>query len=136
MLSSFSKITLVNDDNTFAVDNLAVRRVEKEKREYVHRRDEYRAARQLPPKWEGLNLRLGAYTLSCGKNGVAARGCASRIQFDWHYLGSNRVKSGTALADDLKCPLCGGCENQQHILTACRHPLMARVRERVWGTLG
>jgi len=136
VLSGFSKITLVNDDNTIAVDNLAARRVERDKKEYVRRRDEYRAARQLPPKWGGLNLRLGAYTLGCGKNGVAARGCASRIQFDWHYLGSNRVKSVSALADDSKCPLCGGCENQHHILTACCHPTMSRVRERVWSTLG
>ena len=125
VLSGFSKITLVNDDNTIAVDNLAARRVERDKKEYVRRRDEYRAARQLPPKWGGLNLRLGAYTLGCGKNGVAARGCASRIQFDWHYLGSNRVKSVSALADDSKCPLCGGARinttYSQHAVTRRCH---------------
>jgi hypothetical protein len=135
ILAGFCRVTLVNEDGSFAVDNLLSRRVDKDKKEYVIRRDGYRATRGLLPKWKDLNLKLGAYTLGCGKNGIAARGCASRIQFDWHYLGSNRVKSVTALADDLKCPLCGGCEDQRHVLTACLHPKMIRVRERVWGML-
>ena len=37
--------------------------------------------------------------------------------------------------DDLKCPLCGGREDQEHVLTGCRDLKMVGIRERVWGTL-
>ena len=35
ILSGFCRVTLVNEDGTFAVDNLLSRRVDKDKKEYV-----------------------------------------------------------------------------------------------------
>jgi len=91
MLTSFSEVAIVHlDSQEVAIENLNDLRVEFELKSYLARRDEYRAEAGRPPKWVGCNTRLGAYTVGAGKVGLASQGCATRIQFDWHYWGSNK----------------------------------------------
>ena len=134
MLTSFSKLSLVRlADQSVAVDNLDELRVAASKAAYLADRDTVRTAAGRPSKWARCNTQLGALTLMGGKCGLASQGCASRMQFDWYYWGSNRAKSGTALASDSRCPLCNGTEDQQHVLTSCAASVT--VRAKVWGML-
>ena len=73
IMAGFCSIVLVNGDGSIAVDNLAARRVAKDKRDYLLQRDLYRDKRGLPGRWADVNTHLGAYTLACGKKGTTDR---------------------------------------------------------------
>jgi len=135
-LTAFSKVCLTHlSSNSIAMGNLDEMRVAMEKAEYLSNRDKLRAEQDRAPKWANLNTRLGALTLGGGKRGLASQSCATRIQFDWYYWGSNRAKGAMALDSDKLCPLCQGLEDQHHVLKHCCDPLMTAVRGRVWGLL-
>jgi len=138
MLISFSGVALVHlDTHEVVVGNLNDMRVEYERVGYLARRDAARVIAGRPPRWAGCNTKLGAYTTGAGKVGLGAQGCATRIQYDWHYWGSNRAKANTATPEDALCPLClGAVEDQCHVLTACTHKERAITRGRAWGDLG
>jgi len=136
-LVSFSKVALVHlDTQTVAIENLNDLRVEFEFAEYLAKRDEVRVSAGRLPRWVGCNTRLGVYTVSAGKVGLAALSSATRIQYDWHYWGSNKIKAPGSLKEDGLCPLCGvAVEDQRHVLTECTHGGMSLARKRVWGDL-
>jgi hypothetical protein len=136
MLTRFAKVSLVRlSSGAVSIGNLSDARAAFDKTRYLARRDAYRLEAGRPPRWVGCNTALGAYTVGAGKSGLASQGCATRIQYDWYYWGSNRAKSRSSLAGDNLCPLCNQHEDQKHVLTCCPHPGMSVVRDRVWGTL-
>jgi len=90
MLTSFNAISLVHlDTQEVVMGNLNDMRVELELSSYLYKRDAVRQAADRSPRWAGCNTKLGAYTIGAGKVGLASQGCATRIQYDWHFWGSN-----------------------------------------------
>ena len=94
VLTSFNAISLVHlDTHEVVIGNLNDMRVNFELSSYLSKRDAARQAAGRSPRWAGCNTKLGAYTIGAGKVGLASQGCATRIQYDWHFWGSNRAKS-------------------------------------------
>ena len=138
MLTSFNAISLVHlDTQEVVTGNLNDMRVEFELSSYLSKRDAARHAAGRAPRWAGCNTKLGAYTIGAGKVGLASQGCATRIQYDWHFWGSNRAKSSVATVEESLCPLCGvEVEDQRHVLTGCNHMVMGPLRSKAWANLG
>ena len=105
-------------------------------KKYYTDRDEYRrnldplipTINNVPDYWKDSSVSLAAAVLKNITN-VSTRAMATRIVFDWHLTGRNKLKQ-KVIIDEAKCPLCGAeMENQQHILLQCSHVHMQAVRD-------
>ena len=104
------------------LEDLADRRQRLRVRDYLKKRDEFRAADKdnpRPPKWAGMNTQLMSNMMGLKKTGVNSIARSIKAAFDWFFTGSNRRKGNPNA--DASCLLCGKYEDQKHILLSCPH---------------
>ena len=106
------------------------------RKEYVRKRDEYRGARDLPPKWEGLTLKFAASLWKKQGEGLAAAARNNRLLFDKVWDGRNEGKgkgAGEEKGRPLACPFCGGADGMDHWVRECGDEDLAKIRREVEG---
>ena len=103
---------------------------------YTRTRDANRADRDLPPRWEHATYEWAARMHGLKANmSIDVRISRLRALWDKHYHGANLLLIG---ADEEvgSCKLCGGLEDQYHIIRTCTHPDMVRCRQRHISVIG
>jgi hypothetical protein len=95
---------------------------------YCLRRDEYRAVQGRPVRWFGVPSQLAADMWSMNKMAVGERARVVRIIWDKHWNGENQVKAGSSAPS--MCRHCGAVSGQKHMVEACLHPLIVRIRDQ------
>ena len=95
---------------------------------YLARRDQYRRQAEVPrpERWVNTTVRLAANMWGNKSASLAKRAHDVRIVFSKLWIGEVAAKADSAL--DGLCKLCGGFEDQKHILRECSNGEMSRVR--------
>jgi len=100
---------------------------------YLHRRDQYRQSRNLPPKWTNATV-LFAHKLfkpHHHKHHIASKLHCTRHIYDKCWHGENIQKGLPILQPphpDTLCPLCHLPDNQEHYIRSCLHPTLISQR--------
>jgi len=76
---------------------------------YMNQRDDYRAQRKSPPKWQGSNIEMIEHVWHPNKLSHSNRASTHRIVYDKGWLGGNRAKSLSPDGDDDTWGACGLC---------------------------
>ena len=92
---------------------------------YRHTRDQYRARRGAPPRWQTTAPAWASHVWSLNKTSLRRRGTLLKTIWDQWWHGENRAVAGLS---DTQCPLCQAplC-SQAHIVCAC--PALDHLRE-------
>ena len=102
---------------------------------YLNIRDKYRlnlptslmSMNDDPRYWRDSSTTIASAILKKKLRGCSTQDFINRIIFDKHRTGRNKVKE-TGCLEDGKCPMCGGFEDQKHILVDCTFAPMVTAR--------
>jgi hypothetical protein len=101
--------------------------------QYMKDRDEYRAKRELPIKWQSAKVGLINDLWKPAKSTLKAKAYAYRLTYDKGWHGGNRGKSAapdTQTEEEwAACGLCKLPDSQHHWIRECKHPAVATARE-------
>ena len=107
-----------------------------EHKQYLKKRDEARAKRGAPAKWETeLSYQLAAtqFEMNKKRNNISSNARATRIIYDKYYQPWNVAKY--AKKDDAICPECGEKDSLIHLLSSCTHPTYTQTRLHTYACL-
>ena len=95
---------------------------------YTEHRDNSRAQRDAPPKWEGVSAQHGAFAWQLTQKGIAGRARKIRHLWDLRWHEENRaIAQGVSDTQQHHCLICRrGLGTQAHIICEC--PALAQIR--------